>query len=547
MFVFKNLEIVSYKYYGTSDLASNIFIKNLIENLDLIENNVDNINAPIIDQNDFYQYLWFLNFHKFILDINSFKIENGTVHRLLEIHKKIDYSPKRFILYMNFNYKIIFDRKKNEEIRWYEYFEEVLEICFNASNGINEEVFVYLENELPLDLLFNFSCCEKFYKKHKSRIPNLFKDLEKTRTFDDNIYVDFLLNQVNITDPYFIKQADFICSRSIAEIKKVRLDSDNQSTIQILGIFENYSKLANYYKLKCANEYNSFSEKLIEAKNEFLLKHGQHVQIGPVDLKPAIDMLKSSTDPYKFFQLTHKLIDEKYYNLLDDIFSVKKTSNLSELVQHIGNPRSDNYPYYKQDSMKINMWIQDGLINLIICDEELKTEFGNFIVTICHEVETKFFFNKIAISKELIGQYEILLNIVDLTYKKQETAPLYLALINGCVMNLCGLIEKLIRNIKLEEIKNIVYFDANSCTLASLLKDKIKSLSNGLQYYLTFYLCTENNNKSLGERPGKNMRNIQMHNHNLKYENTNWADCCNLFYFVISIISDLIILPYNKK
>lgn len=116
MFVFKNLELVSYKYYGTSDLASNIFIKNIIENLDLIENNIDNINSPIIDQNDFYQYLWFLNFRKFILDINSFKIEEAIVQKLLEIHKKIDFSPKRFILYMNFNYKIIFDRKRMKKL-----------------------------------------------------------------------------------------------------------------------------------------------------------------------------------------------------------------------------------------------------------------------------------------------------------------------------------------------------------------------------------------------------------------------------------------------
>ena len=217
------------------------------------------------------------------------------------------------------------------------------------------------------------------------------------------------------------------------------------------------------------------------------------------------------------------------------------------MLNHVGDYKSDKYPYYKQQSMEIYMWVQQRLLNLIMCDENLYKEFGNFVLTSVKQVENKFFDNRIHLSDEIMGSYEVLLNIIGLAKNNDMDSPLYKALINGCVMNLCGTIEKIIRNVILEEVKDILYFDEDSNTLNSLLNYDIQSISCGLKYHLEFFLCKENNNNiPKAKRPGKNIRNIQMHNHNLKYESTNWSDCCNLFYFVLSIVNDLVMIPYNK-
>ena len=109
-------------------------------------------------------------------------------------------------------------------------------------------------------------------------------------------------------------------------------------------------------------------------------------------------------------------------------------------------------------------------------------------------------------------------------------------------LNQCGLIEKILRNIALKEAEDFTFFDSDSNTIGSLFKNhNFKMISDGLLYYLEFYLSTEaNESLRKGARPGKNIRNIQMHNHDDKYQKTNLTTCLELLYFIISQLGDLI-------
>ncbi len=91
----------------------------------------------------------------------------------------------------------------------------------------------------------------------------------------------------------------------------------------------------------------------------------------------------------------------------------------------------------------------------------------------------------------------------------------------------------------------MAFFEQDSNTLGTLLKHrKYKILSEGLLYYLEFYLSKENNNKlRSNQRLGKNIRNVQMHNHNKKYERT----CLELFYLVLLVLGDLLIECANHN
>lgn len=548
MAIFSNFKEISIKYYGNGDLSGNYFLKAVIDNIDSIENNIKYLNSPLNNQTDLYHFLWLLSFKELVLEIDNYNIDKSLKERIKTIDSNLDYSYKRFVQYVNDNYKTVFAKEENINIRYYELFRMLIELCFKCSNAINKEVFLYLESNYALYLLSDFKFCSNYFKKNISEYKSLFDNLKNTKLFDDKIYVDFFLKQVNIDDDFIKDKVQFICSRTIDYFESNNINSDNVELIQLLNVFEEYRELANHYKLSIANRFNIFKQKLDSILDEFLVKHGQHSQIGPVDLKPGIEILKKNKDPYKFFQLTHSLKNDKYINNLDYILNLKNNSSTSELFNHVGDYKSNKYPYYKQQSMEIYMWVQQRLLNLIMCDEDLYKEFGNFVLTSVKHVENNFFGNRINLSEEIMGSYEVILNIIGLAKNKDMASPLYKALINGCVMNLCGTIEKIIRNATLEEFKDIMYFDEDSNTLNTLLGYDIKSISGGLKYFLEFYLCKEiNNNIPKAKRPGKNIRNIQMHNHNLKYESTNWADCCNLFYFVVSIVNDLVMLPYNKN
>ena len=143
-----------------------------------------------------------------------------------------------------------------------------------------------------------------------------------------------------------------------------------------------------------------------------------------------------------------------------------------------------------------------------------------------------------------MGAIEILENIIKFYKEKQGDAPITKALENGCCVNLCGTIEKLLRNVLVKEVGDTLFIDPDKTTLVQILEstNKLSDVSSGLRYYLEFYLSTESDFNGLKEeRPGKNIRNIQMHNRNDKYENTNYNDALLLFFFAVSLLGDLFI------
>lgn len=106
------------------------------------------------------------------------------------------------------------------------------------------------------------------------------------------------------------------------------------------------------------------------------------------------------------------------------------------------------------------------------------------------------------------------------------------------------MIEKILRNVLIKEVGNSLFIDSDLITLAQILDSnhELKDISKGLRYYLEYYLSYELNPSIPKEKkPGKNIRNIQMHNRNDKYEKTNYNDVIILFYFSLSILGDLLI------
>ncbi|MDD7618223.1 MAG: hypothetical protein SPJ51_06075 [Candidatus Enterosoma sp.] len=414
------------------------------------------------------------------------------------------------------------------------------------SSGINSEVFEYIEEKYALNILSHFEICNKYYKNHKNNIRKLFDGLKATKIFDDSVYCGFLMSNNLKSDPFFKEQAKFICERSLIKIRSMNLSSESEDILQIQSQFLEYRKLAILYELVCANDFNSYKKELDALVNEYLMKYGQTINIGPIDFKPVIDLLKSSDNVWRFLQLTHTNKNGGIENNLNHIFLEKTNDSLSEFVERIGEPRSEKYPYYKQDAMNMNLWVNCNIISCIFNDEELCSDFANYVYNLSNEVEVKFFRGAIEIKEEMAGTFELIAHIIGLIKNSQTEAPLYKALTNGCVLNECGLFEKILRNIALFDDKDVCFFDPDSNTIGSLFKNhKFTKLSKGLNYYLEFYLSRETNERiNKDERPGKDIRNIQMHNHDEKYKRTDINLCLELFYLALSLLGDLLV---NEK
>lgn len=278
---------------------------------------------------------------------------------------------------------------------------------------------------------------------------------------------------------------------------------------------------------------------------EYWNKHGEN--IGVFDLKKIISELNERGED-KFLLLTHSKKGYGYKNILTSDFEEENCCYFIRFMEVIGWKSSSEYPYYKQEIM--NVKLLDKYFNLcaIFSDQKECQEFEKYVSFLSNSVQQEYFEDSINIVDEICGIFKSIECIVDLEMRHDEDVPFIKALVNGCVLNECGLIEKMLRNIAFNEMKDEEYFNEESETLGSLLeKRELKALSKGLKYYLRFYLSKENDNSiRKDERPGKDIRNVQVHNRDDKYQRTRSNLCFILFYFILSILGDLYYSKYYE-
>ncbi len=541
-------------YFKGGDYAGAFFLKNVVDNLSYIETTLSSFDYSINSIEDLFDFLWLSDFIEMANELDIFKIDEDIKTRIRNLADSIYTNPKEFIKFINNDPELVFTKQNiNKPMYWHLYLPRMLNLCFNKySTSLRQNVFDFIEENLYLNVLSSFDEYQKYYLKHKESFKKLFNSLKETRPFDDQIYKNFLLKKNDIIDLEFLKeQATFICERAYDEIIKMGLDSENKEIMQAVNFFDEYYELARFYKLKCANKYSAYKPKIEKVLNDYIVKHGQHMDFGPIDLKPALDIFEKSDDVYRFFQLTHSMKDDKYYNNLNNVFETTPPDGLSELFPPRGKVGSENYPIYRQDHIDLYLSINSSILNMIIVHPKLSVDFSNYIGAICSHVQTNYFDDQINIFKEIGGSYEMISNLYMLRTKKQSDSLLYKALCNGCCVNLCGTIEKILRNIIIKEESDNVYIDESKLTLGQIFKrtHNLSSISNGIKYYLKYILMTDEETSPIKEkRPGRDIRNWQMHNANDKYDKTSYQLCVELFYLTISLVVDLVVvsLKYDE-
>ncbi len=546
-------KFVNFKYYGSRDYLGGYFLKQVCDNIEYLENNIKSINKHVESIEDVYMFYWCCSFKKMVDDLDNYQINKVIKERIIRLSSELELEEDSFIKYVNNNYFVVFDESKHEDLKWGEFFRCSIELCYGFySKGIKEAVFNFFEERYPLNILNDFDICSNYYKKHRKGFESLFNGLKDTRLFDDQVYLSFLESTPNKTDKFLIDQATFICNRTLEEVKRKNLTEDSKEILQIQSMFLEYDRLAVSFKLPCANEYSILKKKIQALLDSYVKKHGVQKNIGPIDLKPAIEILKNSKDPYKFINLTHRgNKDGKIENSLNYIFSISNKKNpLSEAFNDISRYRSDKYPYYKQDSMRINLNIRNSIIAYILNDEQLSKEFVDYIYNVSIAVQEKYFDNLINIENEITGELDSFLAIVDLARNDQFESALGKWTIYGASLSICTTIEKILRNVALKEVRNKEYLDISKATLSNLLGSsfELKDLSKGLRYHLEFYMIKElTADIKQFEKPGLNIRNNLMHGQDDVYAITNYETSLTLLYFLVSLINDLIVSTQKDK
>lgn len=539
-FAFLDDELKSMMFETLDDKEKEIYVQRVVASLDLLEANIEEINADIVEIEDLYRYLWFLSFQKMAKSISEFDISDEEKERIERLSQSIKDRPKFFIKYINVNYKEVFDKIETEAEKWLKFKEVIFELIYNKyANGIYADVFDFIEKNYTTDILVDYGKYANYYKKHKDSRENLFLGLNATYVLGNRVYRNFLMNY-KTNDQFFAKKAEDLCEGAIDFFKKIDSSADYKDILLLEESFFEYKRIAIRYRLKCANEYKECEKKVNSIIDEYWNKHGENINIGTCDLKKIISVLNERGED-RFLLLTHSKQDYGYENILTCEFNKNDYSYFAKFVEVIDGKSSINYPYYKQEAMGIKLAKEHLYLYVIFSDKKECQEFEKYVSFLSNSVQQEYFEDSINIVDEICGIFKSIECIVDLKMRHDEDVPFIKALVNGCVLNECGLIEKMLRNIAFNEMKDEEYFNEDSETLGSLLENhELKALSKGLKYYLRFYLSKENDNSiRKDERPGKDIRNVQMHNRGDKYQRTRSNLCFILFYFILSILGDL--------
>ena len=522
------------------------FIDIILRRYDEIISNVSLLNKPIQNDKDLFLYFFKDSLKNAICWASQSNIPEETKEKLKQLDSKIKINVKEFCDYINAHSETLF--KKISERSGEDYFVALRclkeSLCYYSKSLLHETMEDILSS-CALHILAEYNCYSEYFKKHKDHFVRLFDDIDNTPFLESRTYVYCLVRldgskELNTIAKTF---AERLCIRFLPLFRECANDSDSQTIFQNKTMFDYYFALARRYRLACGNEYRLLDEVYESTINDYVIKHGQKMPTQRYDLRPLIDELKNESNPYKFLSLT-RIVDKNSSSvvfLYDRIFNTERPKNsLVDAVTRSEMPSSEKYPYHIQDALWVNEQFEMSLLNCVVLDDQLSKEYANYLPMIANDIDHELLGGKGNIAIEVAGSLEILANIIGLYDAKKHETPLYQALINGLCENLLNTIEKTLRLLTLKECYDVVFFEEKDLTLGQMLKQGLPMvLSKNLARYLQFYLDVDQSVGQISERPGRNLRNIHMHNLDHKYQRTNYGDCIWLVFILMCVLNEL--------
>ena len=530
------------------------FVDFVLKSYDEVVACAPRLNQPIQNKNDLFYHFFKTSLTNAVSRLANLNISGEDRNKLISLDSSLEKDIKGFCNYINAHSKSLFRGIKERKGEAYFFGVRCLKDALGLySNSLSGTTIEEILSVCAFNILADFDRYAGYFKKHRDCFSRLFDGIDGVEFFDSVIYVSFLTKYHGSKDleSRTKEYAKTLCDRFLPSFRERAHDSDDPLILQNKFMFDSYYSLARHYRLPCANEFRSL-EGIYEATiEEYSRKHGQKAQVEQVSLKPALDMLKRESSPYKFIELTIHFDskENKHIFFYDCVFGISHSAHpLLDSVNRIDMPSSAKYPYHIQDALWMDQRIQTGLMNSILKDEKLSREFIHYLPTIANDIDHELLGGKGDIAFEVAGSIEMLTSIISIYKAEKYERPLYKALTNGLCENLLNTLEKTLRLLTLEESYSTEYFEEKDLTLGQMLSHgRPQLLSRSLIRLLQFHLDADKDLGLESKRPGRNLRNIHMHNLGGKYKNTNYGDCLWLVYILMTVFNELELRAIERR
>lgn len=531
---------IDISYYGINDIATGIQIKILLDNNLTIKEYFKEKTGSINCFDDYIDYLY-LRFINNLEETIPNVIENARNEftKIVEYFQDIfsKYNKSNLAKFIKENYKSILlgESVINSHI-WYEIVDTTIEYLIEFC-GNDVKVFEFIINNFDYKVFDNFDSFKKVFKKNKElynillseqilknaityRIFSIGEVLKTLKNVDFSMYEEKLKIVVEI-----VKNKDFKPSK----------DNIMNTYVEIREFLKVLKELESTYFYEFEKEFNIQQIKM----DEYLKENGNKYSFN-VDIKPMIELLNDKNKKWyiKSLSITHSLDRKNNERLISNLEYIYRYGEKSVILDDIntGAGTDDTFKYSLITNLEISIFCAKQILNYMLENEERMNDLLSYIYEGVDEYfrNDNLYYDSKNFKLYMDMLYNALLNLSNSLKNKNEiNKKLY---IYNSEMLLCGILEKILRNMYYESTKNEKYVKKENATLGYLLRsEEIKNILGEFNCKsLEFYLLNYNG-------IGHNNRNIFAHFEDNIYEKLEYDIVLEELYLLLMVSNQLIV------
>lgn len=452
-------------YFGKDDWSTGISVSNFLKEKELILNHY-NKNNEIETIEEYIDYLFALYVLKFkeIIDLVKPKYKDE-FQLFIESFTAItsNYKIKDCILFINKEYKNIYNFNKEDGISTLhlDIKQQTTDIVANYLNSFSKEIINYIMTARFINVIDNFEIWIKYFKKNHDVLEILFSK--------ENIYEYFDVRDTDIYNSLNIMKSCDEVSKIVDILREYILEKYCEYEGEQVWI--SYHRISYFYEflLKINSKYiKEFSKYVSNQKKDLeheITEKGQHIDF-KIDLKPFLDFFKDDTKPWevKIIYTTHILENKKMKSFFEYAVSHKEKS-LSDFISSRNIENNDYFDNSCLRNLDIYMFERKARLMILLSNSELTQELYSDVFG-----EINYIYEKINLNEKQ-SKVDVLYNMLfeylsKIFLDKEDNTKIYLY---GCCSLICGLIEKLLRDIFLNVCENSTI--ASNLTLGGMLNN----------------------------------------------------------------------------
>lgn len=498
-------ESIDLIYYGINDMGTGFEMSSIVEAKEpIVEFYNNHHDMEINTLEDYVDYNYAVKISKMEEIIPNIIDEDKKVvfEEIVTVVKAYleTINKGKIIKFINSNYEILFIHYDHIL-----YLSDVtLSLMKQYMGGIKKDVVIYIVLNHTYLIVSYYEVFSEFIERNEDILKLLLEESVIGELFcQRQDLVQKMLERFH--QKKILENHEAIIDRLAAIVEGKYRDINDDNILAHEGCIRSFMDFLTKIKHVKANQFKDYYDDVSEKIEDYLHRKG-HSSTFEIPVGEIIKYLKGiKTWEYRLLHVSHESKEGRICSRLD--FPSEGKKNLMDFVS-TNHKEDDYYTASHIHKLEISVVVGESTMHGILFDDELFEQSRNcflgYIGAICElkHWEKEDYYDDIEILYQMLNICRQTKEIDDVNFER--------GICYGTCTYMCGFMEKLLRNIYVDENKNHIFIDESQVTLGQLLRDDRGTMGNIFGEYhlkhLRYYLSTDTEKKI-----GLNYRNALDH------------------------------------